>query len=114
MLIRRYRNIAFVSAALWVGLGGLTVGSIALSSIGWVINLVMGLLFMLIGVYLYFRAKNLHRFYETITPTARNNPYIQRFLNLELIFVLSTCFVGVIFLSAGISRVFGEGYAIFG
>ena len=114
MLIQWYKNIAFISAILWTGLGVLTIGSIALSSIGWAINLIIGLLFMLIAYFLYLRVKNLHCFYETIPSDAQNNPHLQRFLRLEMIFVLGTCFFGIILLSAGISRVFGEGYAIFG
>ena len=64
MLIQWCKNIAFIGAILWAGLGVLTIGSIALSSIGWVINLIIGSLFILIGFFLYLRAKHLHRFYE--------------------------------------------------
>ena len=114
MLIQWYKYSALIGAILWIGLGALTLGSIVLSSIGWVINLVIGLIFILIGYFLYLRASKLVRFYVTATDDVQNNPHMQRFLRLDLMLVLSTCFLGGLLLTAGISRVFGEGYAIFG
>lgn len=114
MLIQWYKYSASISAILWIALGTLTIGSIVLSSIGWVINLVMGLLFILIGCFLYLRAYHWRRFYITVSSDMRNNPHLQRFLRLDLLFVLGACLLGALFLTAGVSRVFGEGYAIFG
>ena len=113
-LIHWYKNFAFLSAILWAGLGLLTVASVTLSTIGWEVNVMVGVLFISIGVFLYLRAKNLHWFYDVISTDVKNTPQLNRFLRLEMIFVLGTCFLGGLLLMAGISRVFGEGYAIFG
>jgi len=114
MLIRWYKNSALVSAILWIGIGAITIGSIALSSFSWGINLIMGFLFIFLGWFLYIRANYFHRFYSTNTADIQNNPHIKRFLRLDLMFVLSTCLIGGLLLTASISRVFGEGYPIFG
>ncbi len=114
MIIEWYKNIAYVGTVLWTGLGFLTIGSIALSSIGWAINLVMGSLFILIGYFLYLRAKNFYRFFRAITPDPLNFFYLQKFLRLDLAFVVGITFLSGLMLMAGIFRVFGEGFAIFG
>jgi len=114
MLIRWHKNSALVSAILWIGIGAITIYSVALSSFGWGINLIMGFLFILLGWFLYIRANCFHRFFLTSTADIQNNPHFKRFLRLDLMFVLSTCLVGGLLLSASISRVFGEGYAVFG
>ena len=113
-LIQWYKNIAFLSTIFWAGLGVLTIGSIVISANGWVINLVIGSFFILIGIFLYLRAKNLHRFYEVIPSDVQNTPPLKHFLRLEMILILGTGFLGGMLLLAGISRVFGEGFAIFG
>jgi hypothetical protein len=114
MLIQWHKSIAFLGAIFWTALGMLAIGSIRLGTIAWVINLGMGFLFVATGYFLYRRAKNFSRFYETITPDAQNNPHLQRFLRLDLLFVLGAAFLSGLLLLAAISRVFGEGYAIFG
>ena len=113
-LIQWYKNLALVSAFFWVGLGVLTVGSIIVSSLGWIINLIMGILFIFIGWYLYARSDSFYRLFSSSASDMQNNPYIQRFLRFDLIFVLGTCFVGGLLLMASMSRVFGEGFAVFG
>jgi hypothetical protein len=114
MIIEWYKNIAYLGTFFWAGLGLLTIGSIAISSIGWVINLVMGSLFILIGYFLYLRAKNFYRFFRAITPDTQNISYLQKFLRLDLVIVVGITFLGGLLLMAGIFRVFGEGFAIFG
>ncbi len=113
-LIRWYKNLALVSALLWVGLGVLTVGSIAVSTLGWAINLIMGALFIFIGWYIYARSDSFCRVYSSSASDMQNNPHIQRFLRLDLMFVLGACLVGGSLLVASISRVFGDGFAVFG
>ncbi len=113
MIYEWYKNIAYLGTIFWAGLGLLTIGSIAISSIGWVINLVMGCLFLLIGYFLYLRTKNLYRFYRAVTPDMQNISYLQKFLRLDLIFVVGITFLSGLLLMAGIFRVFGEGFAIF-
>jgi hypothetical protein len=95
-------------------LGAITIGSITLSSLGWVINLVMGLLFIFIGWFLYFRANNFHLFYSANIAETQNNQQLERFLRIDLILVLGTCLAGGLLLAVSIGRVFGEGYALFG
>lgn len=114
MSIRLYQFLALANALLWGALGILTIGSVWLSRIGWPINLLMGSVFAAIGGFLYLRAYHWQRFYLTAPVDVQNSPHIRRFLRLDLIFLVGMGLVGGILLTAGISRVFGEGYAIFG
>ncbi|MFZ2487886.1 MAG: hypothetical protein WAZ19_07155 [Anaerolineae bacterium] len=114
MSIRLYQFLALANALFWGMLGVLTIGSILLSRIGWPINLLMGNVFAAIGGFLYRRAYHWWRFYQTAPGDVQNSAHVKHFLHLDLIFLVGTGLIGGILLAAGISRVFGEGYAIFG
>jgi hypothetical protein len=75
----------------------LTIGSIVLSSIGLVINLLMGAFFISFGWFMVWGTRSL-----------------DRVRILSLVFMLGAILIGSIMLVAGAFRVFGEGYAIFG
>lgn len=114
MLIRLYKNTALVSAIFWAGTGSITIGSIVVSSLDWGINLVMGLILIFVGWFLYLRANNFYRCYIASPTDMQKNPSCLRFLRLDLLLVIISCLVGAVLLAASISRVFGEGYAVFG
>ena len=114
MLIRFHKFSFILSAILWFLLGILTIGSIAISSLGWIINLSMGSFFMIVAGFIYLHGKNLHQFYSNAIETIQNDPHFNRFLRLDLIFVFSTAIISGGFLIAAIFRVFGEGFAVFG
>ncbi|MGF1535547.1 MAG: hypothetical protein ACFB4J_03530 [Elainellaceae cyanobacterium] len=103
-----------MSASLWVGLGLTTAGSIAVSWLSWQINLLMGVVFAATGCFFYLRANSLFLAYSLSVIEPRNNRHLQRFLLLDLLFMLSTCFVGSLLLLASLSRIFSEGLAVFG
>lgn len=113
-LIQWYKNLALVGAILWFGVGLITIGGIVLSSLGWIINLVMGLIFISIGWLLYRRASSFYLFFSASPVTNQNNLHLQRFMRLDLLVVCGASLLGGILLIASISRVFGEGYAVFG
>jgi hypothetical protein len=92
----------------------MTIGSIAVSPLGWVINLGMGLLFIMIGGYLYFRGKSLHRFYAGAVDNLQEDPNFQSFFSYEMIFVIISCFGSGVFLIGAFIRIFIEGFAVFG
>ena len=114
MVIRFHKFSSILSAILWFLLGLLTIGSIAISSLGWIINLSMGVLFLIIAGFIFLHGKNLHQFYTRTIEIVQNDLHFKRFLWLDLIFVLSTVFLGGVFLIAAFFRVFGEGFAVFG
>jgi len=114
MDINLHKYSSIFSACLWSVLGFFTIGSIAVSSIGWVINLGMGLLFIMTGGYLYFRGKSLHRFYLSAVDNLQQDPNFQRFLRFEMIFVIISSILSGVFLIAAFIRIFSEGFAVFG
>ena len=114
MVIRFHKFSSILSAILWLLLGILTIGSITISSLGWIINLSMGFLFIIIAGFIYLHGKNLHQFYSNAIEIIQNDPHFKRFLRLDLLFVFSTTFLGGVSLIAAFFRVFGEGFAVFG
>lgn len=95
-------------------LGALTIGSILLSTLGWGINLVMGFVFAGIGGFVYLKAHYLHKFLTAVPDDSRSNPALEKFVALENIFVTLSLLFAIVLLTAAASRVFGEGYPIFG
>ena len=74
----------------------------------------MGALFIFIGWFLYLRVDAFWKGYSSSATDIRNNLHIQRFLLLDLMLMLGACLVGTVLLVASLSRVFGEGLAVFG
>jgi len=113
-MIKLHKFIAYVGAWLWITLGGLTISSILLGTVGWAINVVIGTLFILIGCFFYWRTHSFHRFYMANADNLRKDKLFHQHLLPETLLTLCILlFVGILLL-AGMSRVFGEGYPIFG
>jgi len=114
MVVKLHKYSSILSASLWLILGILTAGSIVISKLGWIINVGMGLLFIIIGCFMYFHGNSLHQFYGSAVEKIQYDPNFRRFLRLDLIFVLISCIFSGISLIAVITRIFFEGYAVFG
>ena len=114
MLIRVYKFSSLVAAACWAGSGLIAIVSTILSPADWAINLVMGLLFIFAGWFLYLRASSFYRFYLTFPANQHRSPSCLRFLRFDLLMVWITCLAGGLSLVACISRTYREGYAVFG
>ena len=110
-----YKLATNFSIILWFLDGLLTIGSIANGTIGLFINMIMGIIFMLIGLYIYLKVKNVIRIIDYSEDLATKNKTIyNRFIFIEIIFTFISIVVGLIALSGIASRVFGEGLAVFG
>jgi riboflavin transporter FmnP len=57
--MKLYKIESYLGAFLYIILGFLTIGSILNGTIGWWINLIMGMLFIAIGYYLYSKVKSI-------------------------------------------------------
>ena len=99
--------------ALWIVSGIITIGSIYLSSIGLAINIIVGIIFILIGVYFYLKEKSLLQLLanECVGPDSKLRTKV---IAGEIIFIIMMFLVGVIILSAVLQRVFGDGVSVFG
>ncbi len=107
------KNITLFTGLLWIINGFITIGSIYLSYIGIVVNCIVGMLFILIGIYFYKRGKIL---LELLTKTSDSLPHKLRkkVITSEIILTAGILFIGFIILCAISSRVFREGFAVFG
>ncbi len=112
--------LSYAVFSIWVLLGGLTFLSIYYGMTGFVINIVMGCVFILIGLYLFLKAKNiLALFYSFNRFTINKNTNIintqfKKMIFFENIFILLSLLIGLIFLTAIFSRVFSEKLPVFG
>lgn len=113
MIKRIHRFLSFLSGLLWIGLGLIVIGSIAVSSLGWGINLIVGSVMLLIGVFLGLRGRALTAMIESYEPE-ENTVRVSRFLRYDLILIGGISLIGLLLLAMSIYRVFGEGYAVFG
>ncbi len=110
-----YKIAANFSIVLWFIDGLLTIGSIINGTIGLFINIIMGIIFMLISLYIYLKVKNVIRIINHSEDlTTKNKAIYNRFIFIEITFTFISITVGSIALSGIASRVFGEGLAVFG
>lgn len=107
------RIITYLATLIWVVTGLVTIGSIYLSRIGFVINLLVGKSFILLGTYFYFKEKALSELLEITYQDQFSKLHNKVFLG-EFFFMMFALLVGIIILSAVSSRVFKEGFAVFG
>ncbi len=116
--IELHKIVSYLGALLYIVLGFLTIGSIINETSGLYINLIMGILFITIGYYLYSRAKSVIELMVSIENLSSGEQVflnaIARFLLFEKIFIFISLLLGIILLSAAILRVFWENLAIFG
>ena len=101
--------LANSATVFWLLLVLLTFGGIFLSTIGWVINVVMGIIFSFIAGFFRVRGQSL----EALLEDGEQKP-ISRFLQTEIVLLLGVNLVAIILLSAALSRIFGEGLPLFG
>jgi len=111
---------SYINSVLWIVLGILTIGSILLGSIGMLINILMGFVFILIGFYFFSKIKILNNVFNTIKILDNNEKKIlvqnsiKKFISIEMVIVIASTIIVIVFLSAVISRIFGENLPIFG
>ena len=113
--IQIYKIASRFSSTLWFLVGIITLGSIYNGLDGVYINIVIGLIFLSISMYTLLKAKNINRiisFSDSINEGKKIT--YNRLLLLESIFTFISITVGLIALSAVISRTFGEGLPVFG
>jgi len=108
--VQVYKYIGFLSATVFTILGLITLGSILHNTIGFYLNVIMGVIFGAVGYYLYAKTQSVLK----LLPNVQQSKVYNRFLLLELVFSITTLFVGILLLSGAISRVFGEQLPIFG
>jgi hypothetical protein len=74
----------------------------------------MGLLFIIIGGFMYFHGNNLQKFYLSASEKLQKNLNFQRFLRFDLIFVLISYILSGSLVTGAFFRIFIEGFAVFG
>lgn len=114
--MRAYKTVAFSGAAFYFITGVLIIGSIINGAIGLFINLIVGIMFISAGAYLYARAENIIRLIDGLKPewADRADGILKRFLFFEYIFIGAGSLIGMVFLYGALHRVFAEKMPVFG
>ena len=114
--MQAYKIIAFSGAAFYFITGVLIIGSILNGAIGLFINLIVGLLFICAGFYLYARAENIIRLISGLKPERADQAdgILKRFLFFEYLFICAGNLIGMVFLYGVLHRVFAEKMPVFG
>ena len=114
--MQAYKIIAFSGAAFYFITGVLIIGSIINGAIGLFINLIVGLLFICAGFYLYARAENIIRLIGRLKPERadQTDGILKHFLFFEYLFISAGNLIGMVFLYGVLHRVFVEKMAVFG
>ena len=114
--MQAYKTVAFSGAALYLISGILIIGSILNGAIGLFINLIVGILFISAGFYLYARAGNIIRLTSGIKPDRADqaDSALKRFLFFEYIFIGAGSLIGMVFLYGVLHRIFAEKTPVFG
>lgn len=114
--MQAYKTVAFSGAAFYFITGILIIGSILNGAIGLFINLIVGLMFISAGFYLYARAENIIRLIGGIKPERadREDSVLKRFLFFEYVFIGAGSLIGMVFLYGVLHWVFAEKMPVFG
>lgn len=114
--MKTYKIMARVAAALYLISGILIIGSIINGAIGLFINLIVGILFICAGSYLYARAENIIRLIGGIKHDRADQAdgVLRRFLFFEYLFISAGNLIGMVFLYGVLHRVFAEKMPVFG
>ena len=117
-----YRAISWVCAGVSVANGAIIVWSVSLGKIGVgyvIVNIIVGLLFCMIGFLVFVLERNIARLYRHVAGhelMATGSEMTSSWRSVFLILIISAAMVTLLMVGAAtgiISRVF-EGYPIFG
>jgi hypothetical protein len=105
-----------IVAGVWGLLALLVVGSIYNSPMDFLINSIVATLFALFAILIYRRGMVLCALLSDgmDTSNSAHRAVYRRVIKYELISMAVVGVLGALFLFAAFSRVFGEGYAVFG
>ena len=116
MLLKSHKYLSYALALLFAASGLIIFGGLWMEFMAAIINIVIGLMFMLMALYLWFRARTVSGLLRAISDQSielekllKRNFYIQ-----EFIFLFLGLFVGSILFSGIWHRVFTEQTAVFG
>ena len=84
------------------------------------VNIVMGIICILIGIYIYIKSKTTISLFSKVKSLISNyedlslQKILNKFLSLEMTFVILSLLVVLLLISVAISRFYREGLPIFG
>ena len=114
--MQAYNIVAFSGAAFYFITGVLIIGSIINGAIGLFINLIIGIMFICAGFYIYARAENIIRLIGGLKPERADqaDSVLKRFLFFEYLFIGAGNLIGIVFFYGVLHRVFAEKMPVFG
>ena len=113
--IKLFQLFSIATSSIWSLTGILIMASIFNRLSGIAINITMGIVFNLIAFYLYLKSKNFLKVFSLFgSIELKNLNQLKLYFFLELIFTLMAFLIGLLFLTAVLSRVVFEKLSVFG
>ena len=112
-----FKTVSRLSFSIWILLGVLTISSIVNGFEGIYINIIIGIIFILSGIFLLLRTKKIRKLvpiFEKNDITENEKLSLKSFLVYEIIFSLLITFFGLILATAAFHRIITEKLPIFG
>lgn len=108
-----FNFIAYLAVTSW-SLTGITIlGGIIIEPMMFILNLIIGVGFVIVGWFLYLKLNNIKQVIVLLT-TTENKQICERLIRFETILFALCALLGILLLSGAISRVFIEQKAVFG
>ena len=104
--------ISYATSGVWIIAGLITIGGFFLSGIFFVINVSIGTIFVLLGIFFYLKEKTV---IELFTKNCEiEDTLYKKVINGELIFIILAFFIGLVIVILTSFRVFEESTSVFG
>lgn len=110
-ILKIIQFISILTTIVWLLAGLLTIGSLLISTIGILINISVGVFFILIGIYIYLKFRYFLIFLTHSLPKKADYSYAG-ILITESIFFLVSFSIGIVILYLVWFRTFYEGLAV--
>jgi len=112
--VKTYRIATIISSLLWISNGVITILSIANSYIGIYINIIVGLIFIAIGIFTIYKSNIILKIYHEKTTSKNIGNSFSKLLYLESAYTFISISIALLIISAITHRAFVEHFAVFG
>lgn len=109
-----FKITARLSFCIWAFLGLIVIGSIVNNILLYLINLIMGIIFLAFAYFLFLKSKNSIKIILKMGKKLENDKEFKQLIRLDFVIYFISTIIGSILFFASIGRVFFEKFPIFG
>lgn len=113
-MTRIYLIISYFNALIWLLIGTFTIGGIIVDRGSLIVNLLVGIIFLLLAVLFFLKAHFFKKGVRNEETRNSNTASFSKYLMIDLILITTTVLLSLIILYGVLYRIFQEGHAVFG